>query len=135
MKPTKHCTGYHIIGLIKNKKQTIYRYHRIVAMAFCEMKDGCNIVNHKNGIKTDNRSDNLEWTTVSGNTLHSFKNGFQEVRRGEKSNLAILTKDQVLDIREKYKSGNYLQRELSDIYKVSRPCISNIVSAKNWKHI
>lgn len=51
MKPTNHCTGYIIIGLTLNSKQTLFRLHRLVALHFCEKKDGCDIVNHKNGIK------------------------------------------------------------------------------------
>ena len=52
--------------------------HRLVAEAFVERKDGCNQVNHKNGDKQDNRADNLEWTTNSGNQLHAWATGLQQ---------------------------------------------------------
>lgn len=135
MKPTAHCTGYQIIGLCLNKKQTLFRLHRIVALHFCEKKDGCDIVNHKNGIKNDNRASNLEWTTVSGNTSHSFRMGFQEVRRGEKSNFSVLSESDVLKIREKFKQGGYTKKQLGTLFNVSQTCIHHVVNRINWKHI
>lgn len=53
--------------------------HRLVALMFCEKPEGCNIVNHKNFKVDDNRSENLEWTTVAGNNLHSFQNGRRSI--------------------------------------------------------
>lgn len=44
--------------------------HRVVAAAFLS-KNGCKEVNHKNGIRHDNRVENLEWVTRSANTKHS----------------------------------------------------------------
>lgn len=135
MKPTLHITGYLVIGLCFDSKQTVFRAHRIVASHFCLKPKGCNIVNHLNGIKIDNRSLNLEWTTVSGNTSHSFAMGLQEVRVGEKSNLAILNEADVIEIRKEYANGNYTQKQLGKLFKVSRPCISHIVNRKTWNHI
>ena len=44
--------------------------HRCVAKAFLNKPEGCDVVNHLNGIKQDNRADNLEWTTSLANTRH-----------------------------------------------------------------
>lgn len=57
-----------------NKKIVTERVHRLVAMCFCEKPDGCNVVNHLDSNKTNNSADNLEWTTISGNTKHCFEN-------------------------------------------------------------
>lgn len=135
MKPTNHCTGYLVIGLCIDGKQTLFRAHRIVAAHFCLKPKGCDVVNHLNGIKTDNRAVNLEWTTISGNTSHSFAMGFQEVRMGEKSNFAILSEEDVLKIRNEYAKKNYTQKQLGNLFKVSRPCISHIINRKTWNHI
>jgi hypothetical protein len=61
--------GYLQIGFGSRRRSSV---HRLVAEAFCEMEPGCTIVNHINGIKTDNRADNLEWVTASKNNKHSF---------------------------------------------------------------
>ncbi len=53
--------------------------HRIIAMTFVSNPNNFIEVNHKNGIKTDNRADNLEWCTNSENHIHASKNGLNKL--------------------------------------------------------
>jgi len=63
-------TGYSQVQLSRKKKHLV---HRLVAFAFCNgFEDGL-VVNHKNGIRNDNRRENLEWVTASENHLHSYR--------------------------------------------------------------
>lgn len=68
-------SGYWASGMIMNGKKVFKSVHRLMAIAFLENPENKPAVNHKNGIKTDNNLDNLEWCTFSENTIHAIKTG------------------------------------------------------------
>lgn len=68
-----HPHGYMYVSLCKNNKSKYYKVHRLVAKAFIPNPENKRTVNHKNGIKNDNRVENLEWATHSENAIHAFK--------------------------------------------------------------
>jgi hypothetical protein len=72
--------GYRQLTLCMNNKKKSYLVHRIVLAYFTNMPLDYNfIVNHKNGIKNDNRLENLEWCTYSENSKHAFKLGLSKI--------------------------------------------------------
>lgn len=76
--------GYQQIHIhVGFKSQKCISVHKIVASTFLDKKQKGFQVNHKNGIKTDNRVDNLEWVTPSNNIKHSIKIGRSKIRKGE----------------------------------------------------
>lgn len=64
---------YKTVSLSKLNKKTTVSIHRITAVAFIPNPENKPCINHKNGIKTDNSISNLEWCTVSENTLHASR--------------------------------------------------------------
>lgn len=66
--------GYLLYGLSKNGKTKTYSAHRLVALSFIENPNGYDQINHKNGIKNDNRVINLEWCNGSMNIRHAYDN-------------------------------------------------------------
>lgn len=75
LKPALDKRGYYRVGLFFNGKSKTYKLHRLIAEMFIPKIEGKNQVNHINGIKTDNRIENLEWCNNSENQKHAWNNG------------------------------------------------------------
>jgi hypothetical protein len=86
LKPTESGNGYLVYGLQFNRKTKRSYAHRVIANAFIPNPDNLPEVNHINGIKTDNRVENLEWISRTDNMKHAYKLGLKKndtPKRGE----------------------------------------------------
>lgn len=72
---------YRHVTLLIDGKQKRMRVHRMVALTFIPNPDNKPYVNHKNGNRSDNRVDNLEWVTPSENIQHAVKTGLMKSGR------------------------------------------------------
>ena len=75
LKTAKTIHGYLYFTLCKNGFAKKIVVHRLVAIVFISNPQNKICINHKNGIKTDNKVDNLEWVTYKENYIHALKNG------------------------------------------------------------
>lgn len=129
LRPTSDRDGYLLINLYRKT----YKTHRIVAEAFLPNVENKPVVNHKNGIKSDNRVENLEWATISENIIHALDTNLQH--HGEKSVRSKLTNEQVLEIREKLQHEGIKSRDLANMYNVSETTIYSIKYNLKWKRV
>lgn len=72
LRPRKQNSNYYLVWLSVDCKSFARLVHRLVAEAFIENINNKPCINHKNGIKTDNRVENLEWCNYSENIKHSY---------------------------------------------------------------
>jgi hypothetical protein len=66
-------TGYAVVHLYKQGIPSTHRVNRLVALAFIPNPSKKSVVNHKNRNKLDNKADNLEWNSVTENSIHAHK--------------------------------------------------------------
>lgn len=125
---------YNQVNLKVNQKTNTKLVHRLVAMSFIPNPYNKPQINHINGIKNDNRVENLEWCTLSENRIHAYSTGLQNglSRRGDKNNFNKLKESDVLSIRSEYKKRVTTYKYLAKKYNVTEGCIGSIIKRKNW---
>lgn len=140
LKPAQSPDGYLKTVLINNEgKKKSLGVHTWVAVAFIGKRPDNKEVNHKNGIKTDNRAVNLEYMTRSENILHAIENGLYTYMRGSDNGHSKLTEDDVREIRRVASQGGryYGRKALAEKYGISEGHVKDIVNRRRnvWGHI
>jgi hypothetical protein len=82
LKPSISANGYPGVTLCTGKYKR-FSVHRLVAISFIPNPENKPTVNHINGVKYDNRVENLEWATYIENNRHAFDTGLTVIKKGE----------------------------------------------------
>ncbi|EJG0117201.1 NUMOD4 domain-containing protein [Staphylococcus pseudintermedius] len=124
-------TGYNFVMLTNaNGEAKNCKVHRLVAITFIENPFNKKTVNHKDGNKTNNHIDNLEWATYSENMQHAIDTGLKPkyLNGQEGKKVAKLTLEN--DIVEIYNS----LKEAAERNSINSKTISKVCTGyKNYK--
>lgn len=133
IKPLLVSNGYLIAQLWKNNIACPKLIHRLVLETFVgPCPDGMECC-HNNGIKTDNRLENLRWGTKKENYKDRIKH--KGAICGETSSNHKLIERDVRMIVYIWQTGLFTQSEIAAIYNVSQSHISFIITKRQWKHL
>lgn len=120
--------GYFTIALVVNNKTITTYLHRIIAEAFIANPYSDKVVNHKNGIKSDNRLVNLEWCTSSHNNQHAIDLRLRSPRSGH------LNERSILQIREMVKQG-VSNLVIAKLLGVPVSVINRFINGHSYKYL
>lgn len=126
-------------ALLKTKrgpkgKNMTDKVHRIIGSLFVPNPDNLPIINHKNGIKTDNRATNIEWCTHKHNSIHCIENNLRDTARGERIPSSILTNGNIHEIF-RMKASGLMNKEIAKNFNIDVTGISKIINRKQWAHV
>lgn len=125
--------GYRMVGLAKHGKCSYPYVHRLVMGAFFpNPPEGHVEVNHKDGDKSNNAVDNLEWQTPLGNTSHAWDSGLAYFH-GSKSPLAKLNEQQAAEIASMI--GTLSAGQIGAMFGVSATTVLSIAHGRSWQRV
>lgn len=122
--------GYLEVSMLRNGKRVKHLVHRLIGLAFVDGYEFGLTINHIDGNKTNNDPNNLEWVSLSKNTIHQWETGLVDLR-GEKNPSSILTSKRVVYIRKLIRMGVSLHT-IAIVSGMSNSTISLIASGKRW---
>lgn len=133
IKPCADKAGYSIVVLCKNGKTKTFKQHVLVARNFIGERPEGLVINHKDGNKTNNHVDNLEYVTQSENEFHAYRNGFKFGQSGMNNPMTKISDDDVLAIRLQHRNGNISRSEIGRVYGISEAQVGKIIRFERRK--
>jgi hypothetical protein len=125
--------GYKKVNLCKKDIGTTHLVHKLILLTFIGQCPYGYEAGHFNGIKADNRIENLRWITKEENESHKLLHGTDR-SVGNKNPKAKLNEEKVIAIRMQL-ATTLKQREIAKYYGVSEQVISDIKHHRRWCHV
>ncbi len=132
--PERTVHGYHRVCLMpaNGGPAEHHSVHALVLLTFVGPRPEGEQARHLNGIRTDNRRENLAWGTVAEN--HDDKRVHGTVARGSRQGSAILDEAAVREIKARL-AGGATAMALAAEFGVSRSTVDAIKHGRNWAHV
>ena len=129
LSPRVSTQGYTRVALSRRSKREEAPIHRLVAEAFIGPRPERNDINHKNGVKDDNRVSNLEYVTRGENLRHAYGTGLRPPTYGH----ALLTTEQVRYARKVH--GSLTARQIAAELGCSVSAVWRLLNGTTWRHV
>lgn len=135
-KMLSHCvhkkSGYPYVNLHLNGKGNTFQIHQLVALAFIgERPEGFETC-HNNGVRTDNRVENLRYDTPKGNQNDRKIHGTNSF--GEGIHQSKITEKDVREIRRLRENGLFYY-QIAELFPISKAEVHLICKNKRWQHV
>lgn len=136
LKPFKDLNGYLCVNLWKNGNCKFHRIASLVALCFLGPCPIGKQINHKNGIKAENKNENLEYVTPSQNAQHAYDLGLRTASPlyGDLNPAAKLKEQDIFSIIRLRKRG-LSQQQIAIQFNVVHQTISKILLGKLWSSV
>jgi hypothetical protein len=132
LRPAVTEEGYLRVGLHDDGRRRSTGVHRLVALAFIgDPPTAAHDVNHKNGVKTDNRPDNLEWATCAENIAHAVSMGLRASKVGALNGRAKISHSDAVAIRVALREGATYE-QVARTYGIGKSQVWNVKSGRAW---
>lgn len=139
---TGHTKGYRRLSYNNHGIQA----HRFVWIYFNGLIPGILQINHKNGIKYDNRISNLELATNAQNTKHAYDIGLAKITMeqkrdsakrllGEKNINSKVSDEEVIKIRKNYTIKKLTIKDMEEKYGLKRRAAENLLLGRSYSHV
>lgn len=141
--------GYHVVHIRKDGVTRTLRVNNLVARAFHgDPPVGRPYACHRNGIRTDNRADNLYWGSPADNSLDCRRHNQYETQvivrtdvptrvrpMGDHHPVSKVTRHQVLEIRRAHRRLLMANMDMARAVGLSESGINFILCGKTWRHL
>lgn len=133
LKPLNISKGYKGVRLYETTEKAVTKkIHRLVAEYFIENSLNLPQVNHKDGNKSNNKVDNLEWCSNEYNMNHAIVNSL--IKQGEERFNSKCTEASLLLLQDLIDYG-FTIKQLSIVYGINKNCMKEIVKGRTYKNL